>query len=91
MFYLSARNTEPKGTPMTFTATLPDFTVTMDRASHIVAEHMEGEKIVRTIDFGIFSDEADALRTWLEMEPPFQSALIPAMNAYLLAEFAARA
>jgi hypothetical protein len=72
--------------------TLPDFIVTIDRAQHTVIERVEGVNITRTIDFGVSGPVADAVNAWLDMgAPSAMNALADAMNAYLLAEFAARA
>lgn len=74
-------------------ATLPDFIVTVDPAQHTVVDLVdENGNVVRTIDFGIFGDMADAANAWLDLEDAaVRDALAPAMNALLLAQFAMRA
>lgn len=73
-------------------ATLPDFIVTVDRALHTVVDRVDGSgNVVRTIDFGLFGAVAEAVNVWLDLESTdTRDAMAPAMNAYLLAEFAPR-
>lgn len=75
--------------------TLPDFIVTIDRAAHLVVERVEGDNVTRTIDFGTRGQVAHIVDVWLELGEtlgePAMDALAPAMNAYLLEQFAQRA
>lgn len=73
-------------------ATLPDFIVTVDAAQHTVVDLVDQNgNVVRTVDFGIFGDVADAVNTWLDLEDAaIRDAIAPAMNALLLAHFAQR-
>ncbi len=70
--------------------TLPDFIVTIDRADHTVIDQTdEIGNVIRTIDFGILSQVADVVNAWLDLgEPAALDVLAPAMNAYLLEQFA---
>lgn len=66
------------------------FTVTLDRAGHVVVEQIdERGATIRAIDFGAWGGPAQLLLTWLEAER--RDELAPAIDAYLSAEFAKRA
>lgn len=71
------------------TTTLPDFLVTVDRAQHTVIDLVdENSDVVRTIDFGISGDVANAVNAWLDLEDAaVREALAGAMNALLMGHF----
>lgn len=77
---------------LTFT-TLPDFIVTIDRAGHLVVDQLdENGDLVRTIDFGAAGcDVTGLVNSWFQLYDVDRDALAPAVNAYLLAEFAKQA
>lgn len=65
------------------------FTITLDRAGHMVVEQLdERGATIRAIDFGTTGDPIPLLLTWLESE--HRDELAPAIDAYLAAEFAKR-
>ena len=73
------------------TAWTVDFTVTIDRAGHLVVEQIAADgTTVRAIDFGINPDIAPVILTWLEFDGAARGEMAPAINAYLAAEFAKR-
>jgi hypothetical protein len=74
-------------------ATLPDFIVTVDMALHTVIDQTdEIGDVVRTIDFGVSGEVADAINSWLfDQDPADRDIWAPVLNTYLLGEFAKRA
>jgi hypothetical protein len=90
MFYLSASHRNGRTATMATTlATLPDFIVTIDMAMHAVVDQTdEIGNVIRTIDFGMFSDTAKAINSWLyDQSPEDRDIWAPVMNTYLLVEF----
>lgn len=64
------------------------FTITIDRADHLVIEQVDTEtrQILQVIDFGHNGSPVPVILTWLESE--HRDELAPAIDAYLTAEFA---
>ena len=61
--------------------------VVIDRAQHTVVERVdEWQAVVGTTDFGISGPVADTVNAWLDLDESAQTAMAPAMNAYLLSQ-----
>lgn len=68
-------------------AWIANFTITIDRAGHLVIERIDEKgRPIQTIDFGFDGAPVPLILTWLESE--HRDELAPAIDAYLLAEFA---
>lgn len=72
-------------------AYLVNFTVRIDRASHVeISQFAEGVNVAN-VDFGIFGDVPNLIHSWMELEGTDAfHAMAPAVEAYLVAEFAKR-
>lgn len=72
---------------MTTTVWTANFTVSVDRADHLVIEQItETGTPVRTIDYGITGGPAVVL-AWLDLDDAVRGDMAPAIDAYLTAEF----
>lgn len=73
-------------------AHLSDFIVTIDMAMHTVVDRTnEVGNVIRTIDFGATGEVADVVNSWMfEQNSLDRKVWAPALNAYLLEQFAKR-
>jgi hypothetical protein len=65
-----------------------DFTITIDRAGHLVVEQLDDQgATIRAIDFGVNGGPTPVILTWLELDKAARDDLSPAINSHLTTIF----